>query len=123
MKSKARRWSSACAARSTAAIALAAMGLTQAHTRAAYVAVDLHPTGFATSDAHGVSGTQQVGRGWGSTTSSNTKALLWNGTAASAVNLNPSDFASSTAWGASGTQQVGYGIVAASGFTHALRWS
>src|SRR6185436_2821325 len=104
-----------------AAIALAAMALRGPRAGAAYVAVDLHPTGFALSDAHGVSGTQQVGRGWGSTTSSITKALLWNGTAASAVNLNPSGFRQSWAYGAGGSQQVGVGDgTATGGNSHAL---
>ena len=85
-------------------------------------AVDLNPTGFKISNANGVGGGQQVGRGAGSSTGGSDHALLWNGTAASAVDLNPSSlgFNSSEAYGTNGSQQVGWGDTY---YSHALLWN
>ncbi len=65
--------------------------------------VDLHPSGFDISHAWGVGGGQQVGLGvrpvprelWAKYGSSEDRALLWRGTAASVVDLTPSGLGSS----------------------------
>jgi hypothetical protein len=85
--------------------------------------VDLHPSGFTNSSAYGISGSQQVGSGFGSATGFELHALLWSGTASSAVDLNPSGFTNSAAYGISGSQQVGNGVPAGGGIAHALLWS
>jgi hypothetical protein len=51
--------------------------------------VELHPPGFDSSTAIGVSGGAQVGYGRGPATVDVDHALLWNGTAASMVDLHP----------------------------------
>jgi formylglycine-generating enzyme len=80
--------------------------------------VDLNPSGFTSSEAHGIGGAQQVGFG-------DQHALLWSGTAASYVDLNPGASWKSLAYGTNGTQQVGCGWSTAStgGNGHALLWS
>src|SRR5262249_51238248 len=87
-------------------------------------AVLLNPTGFSTSTALGIAGTQQVG--WGLNTTANADhALLWSGTASSAVDLNPtnlSGFTQSYANGTNGAQQVGQGIGTGSTY-RAMLWS
>jgi hypothetical protein len=86
--------------------------------------VDLNPSGLTESSAEGISGTQQVGWGYGSATGGKDHALLWNGSAASYVDLNPSGFTRSMAYGTSGTQQVGSGSSSATGGKdHALLWN
>jgi hypothetical protein len=55
---------------------------------AAYVAIDLHPSGFTSSEALGVSGGQQVGFGE-SVEGGGPHALLWTGSAGSVVDLHP----------------------------------
>jgi hypothetical protein len=80
--------------------------------------VDLHPSGFDTSYATGVSSGQQVGEGF---TGGQYHALLWTGSAASVVDLHPSGFTSSSACGVSDGQQVGYGNTG--GQFHALLWT
>jgi hypothetical protein len=86
--------------------------------------VDLNPGGFSDSQANGLGGGQQVGSGFGPSTSGNTHALVWTGTAASAVDLNPSGFDFSFAQSAGAGKQVGYGSGSATGSrTHALLWS
>ena len=87
---------------------------------AEYVAIDLHPAGFAFSIAHGVSGDQQVGRG--QVTIGREHALLWSGSAANIVDLQPLGFIDSAAFAVSGGQQVGRGIAPGQG-NHALLWS
>ncbi len=92
-------------------------------------AVDLHPTklsGFDTSKAVFISGTEQVGSGSGTGTGGNEHALLWFGTADSAVDLNPTllaDIDSSSARGTNGVVQVGYGHNSATDSPTALLWS
>ena len=64
--------------------------------------VDLHPRGFADSQALGISGGQQVGWGAGATTGNFRHALLWRSTAASVVDLHaflPPGFVGSIASG------------------------
>lgn len=73
-----------------------------------YNCVDLNPSGFEDSWAHGISGTQQAGSGYGPATGGNSHALLWNGSASSYVDLHPSGYTSSAIHGGSSTQQVGY---------------
>ncbi len=83
---------------------------------------DLNPSGFNSSIATGISGTQQVG--WGEPSSGSTEhALLWNGTASSYVSLHPSGFYSSRARGTSGTQQVGMGRPDSMSWNRALLWT
>jgi hypothetical protein len=62
--------------------------------------VDLHPHGFTSSFASGVSGGEQVGWGYGPATGGNRHALLWRGSASSVMDLHtflPPDFVSSAA--------------------------
>jgi hypothetical protein len=61
---------------------------------AAYIAIDLNPSGFVGSEALGVSGGQQVGSGFDGITN---HALLWAGSAASVVDLHSSEFFESRA--------------------------
>lgn len=82
--------------------------------------VDLHPAGFTSSYASGVSGGQQVG--WGIYPDGDDHALLWMGSAASAVDLHPVGFSQSWALGVGGGQQAGYGV-ATEGNNHALLWT
>ncbi len=86
-----------------------------------YTAIDLHPSGFTTSQALGISDGQQVGMGRGPSSGGQTHALLWSGTAGSVVDLHPSGFILSEARSTSGGQQVGIGVPA-SGGSHALLW-
>jgi hypothetical protein len=67
--------------------------------------IDLNPSGFDYSEAHGTNGTQQVGYG---ETSGVPHALLWNGSAGDYADLHPSGYTESYATGTNGTQQVGY---------------
>jgi hypothetical protein len=84
--------------------------------------IDLHPSGYAWSEALGINGMQQVGRGFIS--DFNYHALLWSGSAESCVDLNPSGYSYSEALGTNGTQQVGWGYGSATdGNNHALLWS
>src|SRR5262245_61405655 len=82
-------------------VVLAAVVLGGVPPRAAaeYIAIDLHPSGFTSSEAFGVSGGQQVGVGAGPATGGQIHALLWTGSAASVVDLHPSGFTSSEAAG------------------------
>src|SRR2546425_8460222 len=52
-----------------------------------FVAIDLHPDGFAYSEAVGTFGGQQVG--YGILNTGYAHALLWSGSAASVVDLHP----------------------------------
>ena len=69
--------------------------------------IDLHPTGFVSSQGYGVASSQQVGAGQiQQGTSLITHALLWNGTANSAVDMQPTNLAgfdSSIAYATDGT--------------------
>jgi hypothetical protein len=89
---------------------------------AAYVAIDLHPSGFTSSEALGVSGGQQVGFGE-SVEGGGPHALLWTGSAGSVVDLHPSGFPGSQGLGVSGGQQVGVGLDEFGNFLHALLWT
>ena len=72
-----------------------------------FTAIDLHPSGFDISEAFGVAGGQQAGRGIGPPIPPPlgqrlSHALLWSGSAASVVDLHtflPAGFASSSAVG------------------------
>jgi hypothetical protein len=104
------------------AIALAALVLGVAGPAAGqFVAIDLHPSGFAASFGSGVGDGQQAGYGAGPMTGNEKHALLWSGTADSVVDLHPNGFTSSQASGASGGQQAGYGVVG--GASRALLWT
>ena len=95
-----------------AALAASWLGLVIANCARAvtYKATLLHPAGFDSSLARGVSGASQVGHAV--TDVGSEHALLWNGTAASVVDLNPAGFYSSRANSVSGANQVGWGAVA-----------
>jgi hypothetical protein len=86
--------------------------------------VDLHPAGFMSSYAYGVSNGSQVGysiNGLG-----NHRAMLWRGTAASAVDLTPPGHFWSNAWAISRTQAGNFQVGGAQTFTtnlHAYLWS
>lgn len=86
-------------------------------------AVDLMPAiGFTQVEAIAVSGSQQVGQGYGPATAFQSHALMWSGTSASFVDLNPSNFKDSHALATDGTHQAGYGDLS-DGTMHALLWS
>jgi hypothetical protein len=87
--------------------------------------VDLNPSWLTESYGRGISGSQQVGFGYGPNTGAlfYYHALLWSGTAASCVDLNPSGFNYSRAWATNGAQQVGHGYVSSISDMHALLWS
>jgi probable HAF family extracellular repeat protein len=85
--------------------------------------MDLHPSGFKSSYATGVSGTSQVGSA-SVTADGPYHAMLWTGTSDSAVDLNPDGFVHSYATGVHGDYQVGYGYDPNAGrFSHALLWN
>ncbi len=89
-------------------------------------AIDLNPTGFASSELLSVAGGQEVGDG--ETSAGARHALLWTGSSASAVDLNPTNlpqfFDTSYALATDGVQQVGQGEGASTGGNiHALLWS
>ena len=81
--------------------------------------VNLTPAGYD-AQAQGVSGTQQVGSAYDSTTGIG-GAALWTGTAASMVLLNPTGYSFTAAVDTNGAVQVGYGT-APVGELHALAW-
>jgi hypothetical protein len=85
---------------------------------------DLHPVGFPSSGAFGISADSQVGTGFLTFYFSGDRhALLWHGTAASAVDLNPTGFTRSEAYSVAGTTQVGYGMGPSTGDqNHAFLW-
>ena len=95
------------------------------------VAIDLHPLAYSFSRVMGLKSGQQVG--YGSTTvytygdypgvHSTSKALLWNGTAASYVVLHPAGFDASEALATNGSQQGGWAYLLANGGRHATLWS
>ena len=80
-----------------------------------FTAIELNPSGFPSSVAHGISGGQQVGEST-PTNLGGQHALLWRGSAASVVDLHPRGFVGSFAMAVCGGQQVGYGD------GHALLW-
>ena len=96
---------------------------------ALFTAIDLHPSGFSSSQALGTSGGDQVGYACRSD-SGGCHALLWRGSAASLVDLHPSGFIESRATATSDGQQVGAGLPAGSKVPgpgvevpyHALLW-
>ena len=88
-----------------------------------YTATLLHPAGFDSSRAQGVSGSSQVGYGDGTATGGARHALLWNGAASSLVDLNPVGFSESQAQAISGTRQAGYGKVIGLQPDRALLWN
>jgi probable HAF family extracellular repeat protein len=87
--------------------------------------VDLNPSGFAVSQALGVSGGQQVGSG-SPVAGGSTHALLWTGSAASVVDLHsflPAGFTDSVAIGIdSDGNIVGWAGPASGGQIHAFLW-
>ena len=83
-------------------------------------AVDLHPAGFANSQAASVSGSRQLGIGFVAATNQY-HALLWQGTATSFVDLHPAGFTNSFGYNVSGNIQVGFGTAPGS-VEHALLW-
>lgn len=95
-------------------------------------AVDLHPVGHLYSRVMGVKNGEQVGYGsslaypYGDYTVSGhtgSRALRWNGTAASVVNLHPAGYDASEALATNGTRQGGWGYRALDGRTHAMLWT
>jgi hypothetical protein len=85
---------------------------------------DLHPAGFPSSGAFGISADSQVGTGFLTFYFSGDRhALLWHGTAASAVDLNPTGFTRSEAFSVAGAMQVGYGMGSSTdNQNHAFLW-
>lgn len=91
-----------------------------------YTATLLHPVGFTSSRAEGVSGNVQIGYATGPATGGVDHAFLWSGTAASGVDLNPAAFNSSRAVATSGARQVGAGrnpVGPGETTSHAVVWS
>src|SRR5688572_11161273 len=78
-------------------------------------AINLHPSGYRTSVATGISpdGSRQVG--W-ATTDDAVHAALWSSSAESFIDLNPPGYLHSYARATDGVVQVGIGA------THALLW-
>jgi hypothetical protein len=83
--------------------------------------VDLHPAGFAFSEAYAVRGTAQAGYAYSNTTNSY-HAILWNGTAASAVDLTSSTVPWAYATGLGYKSEVGCGRPSGMSVFHALLW-
>lgn len=95
-------------------------------------ATDLHPLGYTFSRVMGLRSGEQVG--YASTLAypygdypngphTTSKALRWNGTAASVVSLHPLGYDASEALATNGVQQGGWGYRAIDGRTHAMLWS
>ncbi|HWW74971.1 MAG TPA: hypothetical protein VNZ44_06240, partial [Pyrinomonadaceae bacterium] len=93
--------------------------------------VDLHPSGYASSQAHATNGAQQAGFGWANTPAQVTRrhALVWSGNAASAVDLNqfmPLGFTEAAATGIDAAGNVvGWAVKGSSdgtASTHAVMW-
>jgi hypothetical protein len=113
--------------RSTAARLCALLAVATATTARAQYAwwntVDLNPHATASSEAHGISGTQIAGSYSSSFTYNKANALLWDATIASQQSLHPYGFETSFARAVSATRQVGEGILTGGTETHALLWN
>jgi hypothetical protein len=83
--------------------------------------VDLHPVGYAFSEAYVVSGKFQAGYAYSSVTNSY-HAILWHGTANSAKDLTPSTLSSAYVTGLGTKIQVGCGTPVGVSVLHALLW-
>ena len=105
-----------------AAMAVNLLALPLTSQAATYSYTDLNPSGFEGSYGQGISGSQQVGFGYGPATGGHVHALLWSGTASSFVDLNPSGFTWSIGFGISRSQQVGSGLYGTASNSHALLW-
>ena len=87
-------------------------------------AVDLHPQGFKSSEAFGLSDSLQVG--YGTTTDGSRHAIMWSGSAASAIDLNSlfvalnSNFVGSDATGISADGSIVGNAYDADGNTYAI---
>jgi hypothetical protein len=79
--------------------------------------VNLNPSGFTDSEAHGVYGGYQVGWGSGDSTGSKTHALMWHGSATQYWDINPAGKNNSYINGMVGMQAFG------SADAHAMLWS
>jgi hypothetical protein len=92
-------------------------------TGSANSVIDLNPaSGYSTTEAYAVSGTQEVGAGYSNSFNTWT-ALLWNDTAASLVNLNPAGYSETYCRDTNGSIQVGFGYVpGGNSHTKALLW-
>ncbi len=95
---------------------------------------DIHPQGWAMSTVTAIRGGQQAGLGlpaMSSDASAGTRAMLWNGSAASFVDLHPNGYTGSAAYCATGSQQGGSAVVKTSGGgkvkttppNHAMLWN
>ena len=96
------------------------------------IATDLHPLGYTFSRVMGLKGGEQVG--YASTVAypygdypngyhSTSKALRWNGSAASVVVLHPLGYDASEALATNGLQQAGWSYRIVDGGRHATLWS
>lgn len=84
-------------------------------------ALDINPSSFKSSQAHGISGNSIVGYGK-PLVSDNEHALLWINNVS--TDIHPPTFTKSFATGISGTITVGYGIgPTTANKTHALYWN
>ena len=87
--------------------------------------VDLHPDGFAQSQALGVANGRQVGAGFGAGTGWRSHALVWSGTPESVVDLHaflPPDAAFSRAVAIDSDGDIVGDAVLASGGFQAVLW-
>ena len=78
-----------------------------------------------TGPARAISGTQQVGGGYGSATGGNHHALLWNGSADSYVDLHQflsAGFVISEAWAIDSTGNIAGFAYDSSGYSRAILW-
>jgi hypothetical protein len=85
--------------------------------------IDLHPAGYAASQATSTDGMSQAGFGSLDQAHSVRHAVLWHGSRTTAVNLNPAGYSESQATGIAGPWQVGFGSgPTTASADHALLW-
>ncbi len=95
-----------------------AIAICATHSVAQWTVTNLHPVGATESRAHGVSGTQQVGRAW---LHGANRASLWKGDAETWVDLSPPGSVRSECWDVDRGRQVGSASYT-SGQPHAALW-
>ena len=88
-----------------------------------FIAIELHPSGFDTSEAAGISGDQEVGNAEVQFPMGPNHAMLWRSTAESVVDLTPPEASWAFAYATCGDQQVGTAQLGGmGGEIHALLW-
>jgi hypothetical protein len=87
-------------------LSIAFVGTSQ-NSHGQYVATLLHPTGFVSTEGHGISGDQVVSTGYGSATGDHAHALVWDNATSQYIDLHPTGFDQSLAFDTNGSVQVG----------------